>query len=115
MPARLHSPAATQGDFHRQSVNTEYDADGKNRRLYARGLRTAEGLAFKPGTNELWVIVNNRDNIAYSFHKDWNGNGMDAYGKVIQSYVDGPPTCWSRYATAEIMAGRSVIRTRIET
>ena len=32
----------------------EYDADGKNRRLYAQGLRNAEGVRFKPGTNELW-------------------------------------------------------------
>jgi glucose/arabinose dehydrogenase len=41
----------------------QYDADGKNRKLFARGLRNAEGLAFVPGTNDLWVVVNNRDNI----------------------------------------------------
>lgn len=69
----------------------EYDADGKNRRLYAWGLRNAEGLAFKPGTNELWIVANNRDNIVYPFHKDWDGDGKDDYGKVIQSYVDGHP------------------------
>jgi len=69
----------------------EYDADGKNRRLFARGIRNAEGLAFKPGTQELWIAVNNRDNIAYPYHKDWNGDGKDDFGKVIQSYVDGHP------------------------
>lgn len=69
----------------------EYDADGKNRRLYAQGLRNAEGLAFRPGTKELWAVVNNRDNIAYPFHKDWNGGSKDDYGKVMQSYVDGHP------------------------
>jgi glucose/arabinose dehydrogenase len=69
----------------------EYDADGNNRRLYARGLRNAEGVRFRPGTNELWAAVNNRDNIAYPFHSDWDGNGSDDYGKVLPSYVDGHP------------------------
>lgn len=64
----------------------QYNADGTNRRLFARGLRNAEGLAFVPGTNKLWVVVNNRDNIAYPFDDD-SGN----YGKVITSYVDNHP------------------------
>lgn len=69
----------------------EYDANGNNRRLYARGLRNAEGIRFRPGTNELWAAVNNRDNIAYPFHSDWDGDGSDDYGKVIPSYVNGHP------------------------
>lgn len=44
-----------------------------------------------PGTTDLWVAVNNRDNIAYPFHNDWNGDGSDDYGKIIQSYVDNHP------------------------
>jgi glucose/arabinose dehydrogenase len=74
-----------------RSAIYEYDADGKNRRLYAQGLRNAEGIRFKPGTNELWAVVNNRDNIAYPYHKDWDGDGKDDYGKVMQDYVDGHP------------------------
>jgi glucose/arabinose dehydrogenase len=69
----------------------EYDADGGHRRLYARGIRNAEGVRFKPGTNDLWVVVNNRDNIAYPFHKDFDGDGSDDYGKVMPAYVDGHP------------------------
>jgi len=69
----------------------EYDLNGKNRRLYARGLRNAEGIRFLPGTGELWVTVNNRDNIAYPFHKDWDGDGKDDYGRIMESYVDGHP------------------------
>lgn len=69
----------------------EYDSDGNNRRLYARGLRNAEGLAFKPGTNELWAVVNNRDNVAYPHHDDWDGDGKDDFGEVIRSYVDEHP------------------------
>lgn len=82
--------ADTTSDPIRNAIY-EYDADGKNRRLYARGLRNAEGIRFRPGTGELWAVVNNRDNIAYPFHKDWDGDGKDDYGRVMQSYVDGHP------------------------
>ncbi len=64
----------------------QYNADGSAGRVYARGLRNAEGLAFIPGTNELWVAVNNRDNIAYP-HQDATGK----YGQVIPGYVDNHP------------------------
>lgn len=80
----------TESDPIRSAIY-EYAADGSHRRLYARGLRNAEGLAFKPGTNELWAVVNNRDNIGYPYHKSWDGDGKDDFGMVIQSYVDGHP------------------------
>ena len=63
-----------------------YDATGGNGRLYARGLRNAEGLAFFPGTDDLWVAVNNRDNLPYPFD-----DGTGQYGQVIPSYVDDHP------------------------
>jgi len=69
-----------------------YDANGGNGRLFARGIRNAEGLAFVPGTNTLWAVVNNRDNTAYPFHNDFNGDGTDDYGKVLPAYVDNHPT-----------------------
>ncbi|MEJ8800566.1 T9SS type A sorting domain-containing protein [Pontibacter sp. H249] len=64
----------------------QYNADGIGGRLFAEGIRNAEGLAFVPGTTNLWVTLNQRDNIAYPF-KDNTGN----YGKVVQSYVDNNP------------------------
>ncbi len=64
----------------------QYNADGSNGRLFARGLRNAEGLAMLPGTNDLWVVVNNRDEIAYPFN-DSNSKS----GQVITSYVDNHP------------------------
>ncbi len=75
----------TQSDPKRGAIYV-YDANGSNGRLFAEGLRNAEGLDFVPGTNDLWVTVNNRDNVAYPF-KDDTGN----YGKVVQSYVDNNP------------------------
>jgi glucose/arabinose dehydrogenase len=68
-----------------------YDADGKNPRLFAQGLRNAEGLDFVPGTNNLWVVVNNRDNAPYPYQNDFDGDGVSDYGKVMQSFVDNYP------------------------
>ena len=75
----------TQSDPIRGSIY-QYDADGKNMKLFAKGVRNAEGLAFVPGTNILWVVINNRDNIAYPY-EDNSGN----YGKVLPSFVDNNP------------------------
>jgi glucose/arabinose dehydrogenase len=82
--------ADSQSDPIRAAIY-QYNADGTGRRLFAQGLRNAEGLAFVPGTNRLWAVVNNRDNIAYPFNRDFNGDGTTDYGKVLQSYVDNHP------------------------
>ncbi len=68
-----------------------YDADGKNARLFARGIRNAEGLDLVPGTNELWAVINNRDNAPYPYQKDFDGDGASDYGRVMQSFVDNYP------------------------
>lgn len=75
----------TQSNPVRASVYV-YNADGTNGRLFARGLRNAEGLAMIPGTSTLWVVVNNRDDIPYPFD-DASGN----YGRVFSGYVDNHP------------------------
>ena len=53
-----------------------YNPDGSGGRLFARGLRNAEGLALVPARSILWVVVNNRDDVPYPFN-DASGN----YGK----------------------------------
>jgi glucose/arabinose dehydrogenase len=70
----------------RRGAIYQYNADGSNGRLFAQGLRNAEGLAFPPGTKKLWVVVNNRDNIAYPFN-----DGSGQYGRIIPSYIDNHP------------------------
>ena len=40
----------------------EFNADGSGQRTFASGLRNAVGVAFRPGTDELWAVVNERDN-----------------------------------------------------
>ena len=64
----------------------QYNADGTGGRLFARGLRNAEGVRFLPGTNTLWVAVNNRDQLPYPF-QDSTGN----YGQLFWGYVDNHP------------------------
>jgi glucose/arabinose dehydrogenase len=75
----------TQGNPVRGAIYV-YDADGSSGRLFARGLRNAEGLAMIPGTSTLWVAVNHRDDIAYPFN-----DGSSNYGRVFSSYVDNHP------------------------
>ncbi|MEF2279602.1 NPCBM/NEW2 domain-containing protein [Deinococcus sp. YIM 134068] len=88
-------PADLAATPKRGAVYT-YDANrlgqtGTGGTLYAQGLRNAEGLAIAPGARDLWVTVNNRDNLAYPFHGDITGDGQDDYGKVVPSYVDNHP------------------------
>jgi glucose/arabinose dehydrogenase len=77
--------ADTQSNPLRDAVYV-YSENGGQGKLFAQGLRNAEGIALVPGTNTLWVAVNNRDNLAYPF-KDSTGQ----YGKVVQPYVDNHP------------------------
>ncbi|MBU6436200.1 MAG: sugar dehydrogenase [Betaproteobacteria bacterium] len=64
----------------------EFNLDGSGERLYARGLRNAEGLAVSP-EGELWAAVNHRDNTPYPY-----SDGAQPYGAVVQSFVnDYPP------------------------
>lgn len=79
-----------RGAVYVYDANTPEQA-GPAGRLYAQGIRNAEGLAFAPGTRDLWVAVNNRDNVAYPFHRDFDGDGGDDYGRVIPAYVDDHP------------------------
>jgi glucose/arabinose dehydrogenase len=45
----------------RRAAIYQYDLDGRNGAPFATGLRNAVGIAFRPGTSELWATVNGRD------------------------------------------------------
>jgi glucose/arabinose dehydrogenase len=63
--------------------------DGTNLRVVERGVRNGEGLAVSPdGT--VWTAVNERDNIPYPSHRPY-GTHSDAFGQVIQGYVNNHP------------------------
>jgi glucose/arabinose dehydrogenase len=70
----------------------QYNLDGTNGHMVARGIRNAEGLDFLPGTNTLWVTINERDDVEYPYDNDFDGDGVSDLGKVIPAYVnDNPP------------------------
>ena len=83
-------PSDTRSDPIRCAIY-RYDLDGRNGKLVATGIRNAEGLEFLPGTNELWAVVNQRDNIRYPFKSGRAPYQSSDYGRVIPSYVDDHP------------------------
>lgn len=68
---------------NRRAAIMAYDADGGNGRPYARGLRNAVGLAWRPGTAELWATNNGRD-----------GMGDDLPPETINLVRDGADFGW---------------------
>jgi glucose/arabinose dehydrogenase len=70
-----------------------YDAAGRNagRQLVARGVRNAEGLAIAPGTDDLWAVVNNRDNLLVPDNRDVDGDGRGDRGELLGGYLDNHP------------------------
>jgi glucose/arabinose dehydrogenase len=66
-----------------------YHPNGELERVWARGIRNGDGLAFAPdGT--LWTAVNERDGISYPFHRSYGGSS-DGYNVVSPSYVNNHP------------------------
>jgi glucose/arabinose dehydrogenase len=63
--------------------------DGSGLRVVEKGVRNGEGLAVAPD-GSVWTAVNNRDNVPYPFHSPYAGHG-DAFGQVIQAYVNEHP------------------------
>jgi glucose/arabinose dehydrogenase len=49
----------------------DYDSDGKNRRVYASGLRNPVTLAFNPVDGALWASVNERDRLGDDLPPDY--------------------------------------------
>jgi glucose/arabinose dehydrogenase len=66
-----------------------YSRNGTHMRVFARGVRNGEGLSFAPD-GSLWTAVNERDEVAYPFHRPYGEQG-EAYGKVIEAYVNEHP------------------------
>ncbi len=63
--------------------------NGSDLHVVEQGVRNGEGVAVAPN-GTVWTAVNNRDNIPYPFHKAYGGY-KDAFGKVIQAYVNNHP------------------------
>jgi glucose/arabinose dehydrogenase len=49
----------------------EFNPDGTDQNVYAWGIRNAVGIAFRPGTNELWMSTNERDELGDDLPPDY--------------------------------------------
>lgn len=58
--------------------------------VFAHGVRNGTGLTRDPNGG-IWTAVNNRDQIGYPYHRDFDGDGSDDYGKVMSAYVNEHP------------------------
>jgi glucose/arabinose dehydrogenase len=69
----------------RRAAIWQYNPDGSGGRLFAKGLRNAVGLAFAPGSGELWTTNNGRDLL-----------GDDLPPDTIQAVFQGQDFGWPR-------------------
>lgn len=65
-------------------------APGAAPQLWSKGVRNSTGMSVAPD-GSVWGAINNRDNIGYPWHRDYDGDGSDDYGKVLQAYVNDHP------------------------
>ena len=49
----------------------EFNPDGTEQKVHAWGIRNAVGIAFRPGSNELWMSTNERDEIGEDLPPDY--------------------------------------------
>ncbi len=57
-------------EFHRANI-LEIDPDGSGLRVFASGLRNPNGMAWAPGTDVLWTVVNERDMLGNDLVPDY--------------------------------------------
>jgi glucose/arabinose dehydrogenase len=72
-----------------RAVIMAVNPDGSDLRVVETGVRNGEGLAVAPD-GSVWTAVNERDNIPFPYHSAYGGHG-DAFGHVIQAYVNEHP------------------------
>ncbi|MDX3924792.1 MAG: sorbosone dehydrogenase family protein [Shinella sp.] len=82
---------------HNRAAVLEIDVATKNVRLFASGLRNPNGLSWNPDTGELWVAVNERDEIGSDLVPDYMTSVRDGgfygwpysyYGRHVDDRVE---------------------------
>jgi glucose/arabinose dehydrogenase len=72
----------------RSATIMRFHYDGSHAQIYARGLRNPYGLAFRPGTAQLYATDNGRD--------DYGNTVPDELNLIVQGGKYGWPDCWGR-------------------
>jgi glucose/arabinose dehydrogenase len=67
-----------------------FDESGGNGRIFASGLRNAVGVAVDPATRDIWVTVNERDNL----EPDHQNSPPDKVNVIHAGGFYGWPYCW---------------------
>jgi glucose/arabinose dehydrogenase/cytochrome c2 len=67
----MHGVGAAWGPEESRAAVLVFDADGKNRRVFATGLRNCSGLTVHPETDEVWCAVNERDKLGENLVPDY--------------------------------------------
>ena len=57
-------------------------------RIYASGLRNPNGMGWEPGSQTLWTVVNERDELGSDLVPGDLGGAVDTAHPVGQPYVD---------------------------
>ena len=68
--SNVDDPDTTPAEKDRATV-LEFNVDGTGRRVYASGIRNPAGLAVHPTTGQVWVAVNERDNLGDNLVPDY--------------------------------------------
>jgi len=68
--SNVDDPDTTPAEKERADV-LEFTPDGGGRRIYASGIRNAVGIAVHPRSGELWVSVNERDELGDNLVPDY--------------------------------------------
>jgi glucose/arabinose dehydrogenase len=76
----------------RRATIMRYNPDGSGGEVYARGLRNAVGITFRPGTDELWATNNGRD---------WMGDDLPP--ETIYLVHQGDDAGWPRCHAGRIV------------
>jgi glucose/arabinose dehydrogenase len=66
-----HPLGATWADEEDRADVLAFDPDGKNKRVFATGLRNCSGLTTQPETGALWCVVNERDELGDDLPPDY--------------------------------------------
>jgi len=64
-------PGAAPGPERYRADVLTFDPGGGHKRVHATGLRNCSGLAIRPGTDELWCVVNERDMLGDDLPPDY--------------------------------------------
>jgi glucose/arabinose dehydrogenase len=101
------------GEDCRRAAILEFNPDGTGFRIFASGLRNPEGLAWQPGTNNLWTAVNERDNYGDDLVPDFITSVRDGgfygwpYSYIGQNYdplyTDGQPELVKRAIVPDVL------------